>query len=269
MADRVLPGTVESTEGAAACSCPTDCVNIHTRKIFDACKDKDCIEDLRVYPTIGSQALIDCAFSVRPNSAELIYVDVDVDEISFNRGYYTVDVTYFYVVTGNTFPGGNEVKGLAIFEKRVILFGSDGCVKVFSSGGNICNAVNSSKPVAFVEAVDPIALNMKIVEPGCCTGSDSELRSIPNEILETIGEEVVLSSCGRKLYATLGQFSIIRLERDTLLSLDDVRYYLPQKDCVGSSEDDPCSLFSRVRFPVEEFFPPDCLPCDADYHNLV
>lgn len=269
MADRVLPVAVENGDGATTCSCPTDSVNIHTRKIFDACKDKDCVEDLRVYPTISSQALIDSAFSVRPDSAELIYVDVDVDEISFNRGYYTVDVTYFYSVTGNTFPGGNEVKGLAIFEKRVILFGSDGCVKVFSSSGDMTPAGNSSKPVAYVEAVDPIALNMKIVEPGCCTGSDSELRAIPNVILETIGEELVLNSSGRRVYATLGQFSIIRLERDTLLTLDDVRYYLPSKECIGSSDDDPCSLFGRVRFPVEEFFPPDNLTCDTEYQNLV
>jgi len=30
-------------------------MSIHTRKITDACRDKDCIEDLRVYLTAGSQ----------------------------------------------------------------------------------------------------------------------------------------------------------------------------------------------------------------------
>ena len=97
MADKVLPGPVERPR-------PTDSVNIQTDKILDACRDKDCIDDLRVYPTVSSQAIIDTAFSVRPESATLIYADVNVDAISFNRGFYTVDVTYFYIVSGETFP---------------------------------------------------------------------------------------------------------------------------------------------------------------------
>jgi hypothetical protein len=34
---------------------------IHTRKITDSCRDKDCIEDLRVYLTQGSQSILDTA----------------------------------------------------------------------------------------------------------------------------------------------------------------------------------------------------------------
>ena len=30
-------------------------MSIHTRKITDACRDKDCVEDLRVYLTAGTQ----------------------------------------------------------------------------------------------------------------------------------------------------------------------------------------------------------------------
>ena len=89
MPDRILPGPVASGEtGAAAQNCPvTDSVNVHISKIYDACRDKDCIEDLRVYPTVGSQCVIDSAFSVRPESATLIHADVNIDEIGFNRGY--------------------------------------------------------------------------------------------------------------------------------------------------------------------------------------
>ena len=62
------------------------------------------MEDLRVFPTLSSQTYIDNAFSVRPRSAELLYAGVDVDEINFNRGYYTVDVTYYYRITGECVP---------------------------------------------------------------------------------------------------------------------------------------------------------------------
>lgn len=266
MADRVLPGPVDRD---TQCACNS--VNIHTMKITDGCRDKDCIEDLRVYPTVSSQAIIDCAFSVRPSSAELIYADVNVDSISFNRGYYTVDVSYFYKVIGETFPGGVQVCGLAVFDKRVILFGSEGSVKTFSSnskGFEPCMNYGGN-PVAVVEAVDPIALNMRIVDSSCSPAGDTELRNIPDSIIEAIGEDIVLKGQSKKIYVTLGQFSIIRLERDTQLSFDNFEYFIPDKECVCSSDDDPCTLFSRVGFPADEFFPPDVLPCSDNYKSLV
>ncbi len=250
MADMVLPGPVENEE-----FCRFKKVNIHTMKITDACKDKDCIEDLRVYMTQSSQAVVDCAFSIRPGSAELIYADVNVDEISFNRGYYTVDVTYFYCVVGETFPDGTKVKGLAVFDKRAILYGGEGSVKSFSSRGFV-GGNHVGDPLAVVEAVDPIVLNMRIVDSGYDSG-DGEIRNIPDFIRGAIGEDLVFSDQCKRVYATLGQFSMIRLERDTQLTLDDVEYFIPNKDCVCSSDEDPCTMFSRVGFPTEEFYPPD------------
>ncbi|MGN1002467.1 MAG: hypothetical protein ACI4PC_06815 [Oscillospiraceae bacterium] len=266
MADKVLPGPVENQA-----VCHTDGVHIHTNKIYDACRDKDCIEDLRVYPTVSSQCVIDSAFSVRPDSAELICADISVDEISFNRGYYTVDVTYFYKVTGQTFPGGCEVRGLAVFDKRVILFGSEGSVKTFRSDSDHhhCGRRRNDDPLVVVEAVDPIALSMRIADADNCACGDPELRSVPADIVEAIGEDIDLGMHHKKLYVTLGQFSIIRLERDTQLTLENVDYFFPDKECMGSCSDDPCTLFGRVRFPVEEFIPPDILPTEEDYKSMV
>ena len=191
-----------------------------------------------------------------------------MDEISFNRGYYTVDVTYFYKVTGETFPGGVPITGLAVFDKRVILYGSEGSVKIYTSSGSVEDGVSpaADSPVAVVEAVDPIALNLRIGGHG--PGGDTEKRSIPEAILEAIGEELNLTNTGRQLFVTLGQFSIIRLERDSLLTLG-AEAFVPCRECVGSSDDDPCTLFSRVRFPVDEFFPPDTLPAEERYRDLV
>ena len=261
MADKVLPGPVERPR-------PTGSVNIHTDKILDACRDKDCIDDLRVYPTVSSQAIIDSAFSVRPDSATLIYADVNVDAISFNRGYYTVDVTYFYLVCGETFPDGTPVRGLAVFDKRVILYGSEGSVKRFSSVSSMKSDIVTEPrgPLAVVDAVDPIALSLRIGEAG--TGDDVELRSIPQEIIDAIGEELNLTGTGKRLYVTLGQFSMIRLERSVPLTLN-AQNYLPDNECAGGGGDDPCTMFSRVRFPVEEFFPPESLPSEEQYRDLI
>ena len=242
----------------------TEAVCIHTRKIYDSCRDQDCMEDLRVYTTASSQPYIESAFSVRPSAATLLYADVSVDEISFNRGYYTVDVTYFYEVSGVTFPGENTIRGLCVFNKRVMLFGSEGSAKVFTSDGILPDRI--SQPVAVAECVDPIVLNMKLVD-ACPAGLSTDMRDIPPNILSHFGEDLVLLDGVRLLTATLGQFSIIRLERDSQLVVPVYDYCLPEKDCTPGAQDDPCTMFQRISFPIDEFFPPDSIETTEDYRT--
>lgn len=264
MADRVISGS-----GGAAAAEITDTVSVNTRKIFDSCRDKDCVDDLRVYPTVSSQSYIDSALSLRPRSAELLYVDVNVAPISFNRGYYTVDCTYFYRVNGECFPSGDAVTGLAIFDKRVMLFGSVASVKTFTSAEASPALEASELPLAVVDSVDPIALRMKLADPGAPLPGETEQREIPAFITAAFAEPLVLADTGRRWYATLGQFSLVRLERDTQLLIPAYDYNIPEKECPGSSEDDPCALFGRIRFPVEEFFPPDSVEEKDEYRSLV
>ena len=265
MPDMVLPGPVPETTAGHEQN-----TSIQTNKIFDACRDKDCVEDLRVYPTVSSQALINTAISVRPSTAILLSAEVNVDAISFKRGYYTVDVTYFYRVTGTTFPGSSEVVGLAVFDKRVILFGSESAVKVFSSetAGEPEVSLTYDLPVAYVAAVDPIALNMRLVDPSTNPVPETDTPVIPGYILDAIGEELVMNGTGRQLYVTLGQFSVIRLERPMMMKLR-ASNFLPDQECPGSNDDDPCTLFSQVHFPISEFVPPDELVNTGDYRDLV
>jgi len=125
-------------ERAANVANPASCresVCIHTIKIFDICKDKDCIEDLRLYPTCGSQAVVDTAFSIRPNSAKLLYADVRVEDLNFNRGCFTVDITYFYKVTGRSLPRRP-------FGNRPCGFRQESGSKVFTShNGGLCENI--------------------------------------------------------------------------------------------------------------------------------
>ena len=258
MADRVMPGPVDNT------ACIREAVCIHTRKIFDACRDKDCIEDLRVYPTTTSQTYIDSALSVRARSAELLYADVNVEAITFHNGYYTVDITYYYRITGETSPGGNTITGLAIFDKRVMLCGGVGTVKSFSSDPMAIAGEPDGLPIATGESVDPIALNLKLVDTAYCVCPETVQPVIPANILARFGDTLVTTDTPKRLYVTLGQFSIIRLERDTQLLIPAYDYCIPEKDCPGGScQDDPCTIFSQIRFPMEEFFPQDCSADDT------
>ena len=259
MPDRVVPGPVGNATSIR------EAVSIHTSKIFDCCRDKDCVDELRVYPTLTSQTYLDNAISIRPKAAELLFTNVNVEPVSFNRGYFTVDCTYFYRVTAETFPGGALCRGLAVFDKRVMLFGSEGSVKTFTSESESAIVSQDDLPRAVVGAVDPICLHCALAEPAETPGSESIV--IPDFILEAMGEDLVTVDNVRRWYCTIGQFSMVRLERPTQLLIPAYDYFLPDKDCPGTSEDDPCALFGRIDFPVDEFFPPDSVAESSDYRQ--
>ena len=275
MNERVVPGPVQDSCGIREAVC------IHTKKIYDSCRDKDCIEDLRVYPTRASQAVIDRALSVRGGRAELLQAYIDVEPASYNRGFYSVDIRYYYRITAEAFVGGSrpaESCGLAVFDKRVLLFGSEGSAKIFSSryypDGADCQVLGRSNlPEAVVEAVDPIVLNLKLLDP-CdlvcpgprpAPGGEWGAGKGPTRPGGGGGFDCDLAFDGgcRRLYVTLGQFSMVRLERDSQLLIPMYDYCMPTRECAGGDEEgdeDPCEIFRQIRFPVGEFFPPSTLP---------
>lgn len=274
MPEKVVPGPVSDERRIREAVC------IHTKKIFDSCKDKDCIEDLRVYPTRGCQEVIDRAVSVKAGCAELLYAYIDVEPVTFNRGFYTVDVRYFYRITADAFVGAArpvEITGLAVFDKRVILFGSEGSAKVFTSTGKNCGSdiqglPATTAPTAVVESVDPIILGMKLVEVCQCRHNDN-CCEIPPAVCACFPEELVTGGDVHRLFVTLGQFSIIRLERDTQLLMPAYDYCMPEKDCdcgCDCHQEDPCELFRKVQFPVGEFFPPNHCPApkSVEYQDV-
>ena len=275
MPEMVAPGPVNEER------CIREAVCIHTRKIFDSCRDKDCIEDLRVYPTASSQEILDRAVSVRAGCAELLYAYIDVEPVSFNRGFYTVDVRYFYRITADAFVGTArpaEVSGLAVFNKRVVLFGSEGGARIFSSqetagGADVQGLPRSSAPIAVVEAVDPLILSLKLVDVCERRTTDCGCADIPACVAGCFQENLVVDGEVHRLYVTLGQFSLIRLERDTQLLIPVYDYCMPEKECPCecgcSCQEDPCELFRKVQFPVGEFFPPNSVTPRGDSYQEV
>ena len=95
---------------------------IHTKKIYDSCQAKDCVEDLRLYPTCSSQPIIDSAMSLRAGSATLLYVYMDVQPVGLGRGYYTVDMRFFYKITAEATAGcAKSPRAAASASERMIL----------------------------------------------------------------------------------------------------------------------------------------------------
>lgn len=266
MPENVMPGPVSDLEKVRESVC------IHTRKIFDSCRDKDCVEDLRFYPTVEARNILNTSQMVKGGTAELLYVYTDVEPVTFNRGFYSIDMRFFYRVTLQVYTGAPRytgAEGLCVFDKRCILFGSEGNAKIFSSDTvleelDIPGAMRSNLPVAVVEAVDPIVLDTRIADHSI--GTDVPLTEIPAFIAESFSEELVFDCINdRRYYVTLGQFSLVRLERDTQLLIPVYDYCVPETDCPSNDQEDPCSLFRSVAFPVNEFFPPNTVDTPTDY----
>ena len=242
-------------------------MSIHTRKITDSCRDKDCIEDLRVYLTTGSQAILDNCAGAKVRCAELLYAGIEVEPVAFDRNHYCIDVTFYYQILADATVGHNRpaaLNGLAVFSKRAVLCGEDSRAHIFRSG-TVLNGTDhptrryTNRPTAVVEVLDPMVLSSRVRNTCECGGGC--VIQIPPFIREMFDEDLVLSGDQRRLFVTLGQFSIVRLERDAQLIVPVLDYSIPTKECcdsLGCCAEDPCEMFSRIPFPTAQFAPSGC-----------
>ena len=262
----------ERSNGSIGC-CVDDqqqALAIHTQKITDACRDKDCIEDLRVYLTQSSQAVLDSCASAKVRCADLLYTYIDVEPVAFDRNHYCIDLTFYYRILADATVGVNRpvaLQGLAMFTKRAVLCGEDSRAHIYTSrtrldGNDGLSRVSSNHPTAVVEVLDPMVLSSKIQSR--CT--HDTLAQIPQCICGVFDEELVTGNAERVLLVTLGQFSVVRLERDAQLVVPVLQYSLPTKECCDAPGcgEDPCEMFSRIPFPENQFAPHGCDHCS---HN--
>ncbi len=238
-------------------------VCIDTYRVLDSSRDRDCYEDVRVYLTEQGQEIIDHTCTVRAKSAEVVWTYIGVDPIPFNCGFYQLTARYYVKLNleGCVCVGkSQDFSGIAVLEKRAVLYGGEGSVKIFKSSAEngLCDFcptdASSNLPIGVVEVVDPIALSVKICESrsgcGCCFCSCDE---IPESISSCLAAPLVDPEDGNRLYVSLGIFSVIRLKRPAQLLVSASDYSVPDKETVTAREDDPCSLFRTMAFPTGEF----------------
>lgn len=242
-------------------------MSIHTRKITDSCRDKDCIEDLPVYLTTESQALLDSSAGTRVRTAELISTYIDVEPVAFDRNHYCIDVTFYYRVIADTVVGATRpatLYGLAVFTKRAVLCGEDSVAHIYRSDTRLLapdglTRSYANRPTAVVEVLDPMVLSSKVRELNE-TGNTEGAIQVPEAVRSMFDEELNIGAGRRRLFVTLGQFSIIRLERDAQLIVPVMDYSIPTKECCDNPgcTEDPCEMFSRIPFPAAQFTPKGC-----------
>ncbi len=239
---------------------------IETNRILDACRDRDCFEDTPVTLTAIGKDLIANTGNVRVKCATITGTNITTDPVQFNRGFYTVDVKlYVTCLCEACLPQGQaqEFEGVAVLEKRVVLFGGESNVSVFRSNhsGGFCSlpqpvTSTSGDPEAVVEVLEPIVLGAKVKEKKehcchCCCAAD-----IPVEVADTLNGTLADDEEGRRFLAvSFGVFSVVRLVRPAQLLVQGSEYCLPEKECVAAAEENPCATFQNMPFPAAQFCP--------------
>ena len=257
------------SENSFYCGCgecdPNDkfkeAVCINAPRIYDSCSDKDCLEDLPVLLTKAGQCMIDKAANIRLSDVEVCNVSIGLQSVPFHKGFYAVDMTFYFDVCLDVFMSPNSipmnVKGLAVFSKRAVLFGSDGSVKIFTSDNSpeIADSGNMpafNSPKAVVQVAEPIPLPARLVDRKCPPPMPPF--RIPESIMKRYGEEFAPNDAEKQALVSVGIFTIVQLERNVQMLIPAYDFCIPHKECVSSSED-PCELFSSIDFPTSEFFP--------------
>ncbi|MCD7723923.1 MAG: hypothetical protein LUH82_08310 [Clostridiales bacterium] len=255
MADNPIIDTGERRINEAVC--------IDTKRIYDSCVSKDCLEDLRVTFFNRSQRLIDDAVTVKCRECEIASVSIDVEEVPFNRGYYSVDVTFYFKLSFDAYSAPcttpDVAVGYAEFTKKCILYGSEGNVKVFTSNPisdeiDCPEAPRYTNPTAKLQAVDPVILSCSIID--ACDCGIGVTSSFPQSIIANNTDNVPSAGAVKAVLVTLGLFSIIQMERDVQILIPAYDYCVPERECECSTQN-PCDTFSTIDFPVDEFFPPE------------
>ncbi len=236
-----------------------EAVCINADRIYDSCGDKDCLEDLRVFFTDATQPMIDEAYLVKPKSVEVMDVVMSVEPVPFHKGFYSVDMTFYFLVTlavhNSPLSNATEVTGVCTFCKKVVLFGSEGSVKTFS---NIQNENSSSVnpqalPKVTVQIAEPMLLSscskesVDIASEWCSCSLPSSICSCFEGSFENVLPQ-------RNVFISIGIFSIVQIERQVQMMVPVYDYCIPEKECTNTSEN-PCDVFKNIEFPINEFFP--------------
>lgn len=262
---------VNSANHTSSSNDRSTCIDVN--KIFDSAKDKDCIEDLKVYLGPEGQEFIDNASNIRTKCAEVLWASISVSDVAFNKGYYSVDVRYYFRLCFEACVMGRarEFCGIAVYDKQVVMYGGEGNVSVFSSdtiNNSVCadlpasaftnNPANTPKVV--LEVAPPIVLSVKLADRNCSCGCCCcSMDQIPENLCQSCGCTPIPEDMGIKcLYVTLGLFSLIRIERPVSLLINSAEYCIPnrQSSVLSDNTSDPCTIFKNMSFPTCDFYPP-------------
>ena len=273
-----------------------EAVCIDTNRVYDSVSDKNCLEDLQVTFSDEVQPMINNACGIKLKEVEVSNVYMDVEAIPFNKGFYSVDITFFFLAKFEVqMPGMScvTVTGVTTFTRKMILFGSEGEVKVFCSDQNGTNQ-NNGMPRVCLQVSAPVALGSRLVDcdcscncncncnpccgngcgcnNGCNNGCNSgcnpccnncntgcgctnDCGNIPQDVSCQCGSSFGGCHTDKQVFITIGIFIIVQMERRVQMLMPAYDFCIPTKEPEVPVTGDPCELFKKIKFPTDSFFP--------------
>jgi len=225
-------------------------VPMKINRVFDSCCDRECLKNI---PVILNGDLPNNINLVKARCVTVSDVNIDVEPVPFNKGYFSVEITYTFDVEILAYERASDtprhIKGIAYETRSSILFGGESGVKTFTSTGKSTATVDTgtcgsvSLPIARVSVVEPIVLDAKIgtvtATSSCCCDFD------PRDL-----------GSKRTVLLTLGLFSVVELTRPVTMMVLAGDYAVPKRECTqNKGTDSPCDIFDRIKFPIEDFSP--------------
>jgi len=117
-------------------------VCIETNRILDSCRDRDCFENVKVFLTDYGKEIVEHTSAVRVKSACIAQTHISLDPVQFNRGFYSVNIRFYVKLVFEACVGNGraqEFEGIAVLDKRVILYGGECNVSIFRSTGDFAD----------------------------------------------------------------------------------------------------------------------------------
>ncbi len=245
-----------------------DCC-IDTYRVYDSCIGQECMRNLYLCLTDTAQAVVNQASGVRVKALSVVWAQILTEPIPFQSGYYNVTVRYYLKADCEACVGAGQPQdfsGLSCYTKNVILYGGEGNIFSFRSDDqqSFCSPApgydrinrNTNSPRVTVDVASPVALESTIVAdddptiPACCQNVPEEIAALFDGDFHT---GAAITNC---VFLTAGLFTTIRLSRPVLLKLENGSFYFPEKTADGViASSDPCTLFTSMPFPYNEFSP--------------
>lgn len=228
-------------------------------KVYDACRQQDCLEGDVVGPARAATCGVYCGgitleqgeiITPPENAAAVTVADFKIERVlivskepnPFRVGYWDIDLKYVfaYDLIFRNVNGGVlcTIPAQSVFNKKVTLFGSittDSLVSTdfLSTGGNSFDT--GSQPFVLVES-KAVPLSAQLVFNNCCCCTDG-------------------ADNADQVNVTIGLFTIIKLFRLVNLSVESKGFCIP-KECEDVSSVSPCDFFDSLDFPMDIFAPP-------------
>lgn len=243
------------------------CIDVN--KIFDSARDKDCLENLRVFLSADAQEALDRASSIRCRNVDIVSTSISLETVPFNKGYYQVNVRFYFCCTFDVciYNGTvQEIRGVAAwrqadtaFRRRkehqhlyfgpeqqfVLSSGSDGLRGTVYSAH--CGGRGGCPHLSGYQSggLQP-SFRILLLRCGCVARFHPLLQRHSGR--RRLRNEPALCD-DRHIYRHQACTSV-------QIMLPSCNYCLPDKDSTPAGcANDPCSVFASLGFPTGEFIP--------------